>query len=677
TERRMTQRTDPAPFNYLTSWDYSANGWRTAIHRQNSGLTQSWTWTYLYNGLLSAATDPAGNQTTFEYDTLWRLISRTDAEAREYQFSYDLLSRISSIIDPMSNISEVRTYTDNGTLASLEDALTNVTAYGYDGFDRLSETTYPDSTTEQYSYNANNQVLTLITRKSDTITNTYDVLLRLSTRQPGSLPLQTFSFDLAGRLTKVHTPVSGTDPASGDFQYSFDGAGRLYLQTMPDGKTITYALDENGNRTKLTYPDGFYVNYNYDQLNRLTDISLTTFLPSVHFDYDELSRRIAITYDNLCVCTYAYELNNDMASLEHVFNDASSVKFGFDSNKVHQVIATTSTDPSYLWSPSGSSRTSYGTANSLNQYPSVNGAPFSYDNNGCLTGGLLTATFDVLNRMTQAVSGSTTNNYWFDPQNRQAQKTVNGTKTAYLNDGQQLLATYDGSGALVNRYIRGDGLNEVFMYIQSSTKTYLHYDRIGSVMAESDSSGSVSHKYTYGLFGDTASISNSSFGFTGQRYDSEIGHYNYRARYYSPAIGRFLQPDPIGYKAGMNQYSYVSNDPVNLTDPSGMMPWEKNQTWKIIPAEQAIDPINTGKYASNTGITASTILLGQDLPGHELTHYEDPWAPKPGILQQLKEAANALIKEVFWDPEGVAQMSEEDKKVLYDAAKDTATAPNN
>jgi RHS repeat-associated protein len=113
---------------------------------------------------------------------------------------------------------------------------------------------------------------------------------------------------------------------------------------------------------------------------------------------------------------------------------------------------------------------------------------------------------------------------------------------------------------------------------------YYHYDGLGSVVALSDANGVVVERYEYDVFGEptiydandqilTTSNYGNPYMFTSRRYEPETGLYYYRARYYNPYIGRFLQPDPTGYFAGLNLYTYVGNNSLNWVDPYGLTPW--------------------------------------------------------------------------------------------------------
>ena len=82
--------------------------------------------------------------------------------------------------------------------------------------------------------------------------------------------------------------------------------------------------------------------------------------------------------------------------------------------------------------------------------------------------------------------------------------------------------------------------------------------------------------------------------FTGRRYDEETGLYYYRARYYSPSIGRFLQTDPIGYRGGINLYAYVGNNSTSYVDPMGLC---KNGTYGFSPGIDSFgDPYGLFKW---------------------------------------------------------------------------------
>ncbi len=105
----------------------------------------------------------------------------------------------------------------------------------------------------------------------------------------------------------------------------------------------------------------------------------------------------------------------------------------------------------------------------------------------------------------------------------------------------------------------------------SEVLEFFHADKRGSVIAMGDAAGTrVEGPFVYGPYGSGAPVGGEPYKYTGRRLDAETGLYYYRARYYSPSLGRFLQTDPIGYGDDLNMYTYVGNDPTDRTDPTGM-----------------------------------------------------------------------------------------------------------
>ncbi len=166
--------------------------------------------------------------------------------------------------------------------------------------------------------------------------------------------------------------------------------------------------------------------------------------------------------------------------------------------------------------------------------------------------------------------------YTYDPSGRRIAKTFDGVLTnQYVYDGDNIIAEYDGSDNLVRKYIQGAWIDQPVSMIDvqhSSATYYYHYDALGNVVALSNNSGAKVETYEYSAFGEVAASDANNpnpFMFTGREYDKETGLYFYRARYYAPEIGRFLQTDPIGCDGGMNLYWYCMNNPWDLTDPYG------------------------------------------------------------------------------------------------------------
>jgi RHS repeat-associated protein len=113
---------------------------------------------------------------------------------------------------------------------------------------------------------------------------------------------------------------------------------------------------------------------------------------------------------------------------------------------------------------------------------------------------------------------------------------------------------------------------------------YVQADHQGSVIRVTDSAGAVVNSYTYDAYGQRLTATDGveiAYGYTGREYDAESGLMYYRARVYDPAMGRFLQTDPLGFAAGdLNLYGYVGSNPVNAIDPTGLtiLPFPKTPT---------------------------------------------------------------------------------------------------
>jgi RHS repeat-associated protein len=193
---------------------------------------------------------------------------------------------------------------------------------------------------------------------------------------------------------------------------------------------------------------------------------------------------------------------------------------------------------------------------------------------------------DSENHMIQMVKGATTITMKYDAFGNRVSKTVNGVTTQYLVDDlnptgySQVLDELTGpigSGVVQRTYTYGLQRISQDQYISNAwLLSYYQYDGGGSVRQLTNSTGQVTDSYEYDAFGNSFTkqgTTPNNYLYRGEQYDSDLGLYYLRARYYNPTTGRFMSRDPLSGQAkdpaSLHKYLYANGDPVNGIDPSG------------------------------------------------------------------------------------------------------------
>ncbi len=394
--------------------------------------------------------------------------------------------------------------------------------------------------------------------------------------------------------------------------------------------TLTYTYDKNGNRDLLTDNLGGSVDYTFDNLNRLDTIM--NFGLTFDFDYDALSRRKKTTLPNGTVTDYAYDVASQLTSLTHSLAAVPFTQFdytqydGVGNKEVVSVqrtgvsvqsplnyvyddlyrldtatkVVPTGTNEDYGYDPVGNRLTKTGQItpsvfDAANRLLDDQTYTYIYDDNGNLTSktNLTTSqvtsySYDAENQLISVQSPVASAQYKYDGLGRRIEKAINSSPfTRYIYDNEDILLEYNGSNVLQARYTHGAGIDEPLMMerdlnanaiFEPTERFFYHTDGLGSITDLTNSTGTIAQSYVYDSFGQIITVTSgleNPYTYTGRELDNESGLYFYRRRYYDPMVGRFLQEDPIGFLGGVNKYAYTLNNPINFTDPSGLITEEQ------------------------------------------------------------------------------------------------------
>ncbi|MCL4760273.1 MAG: hypothetical protein KJ018_00530, partial [Burkholderiales bacterium] len=558
--RRVTRTTESDGTFRTQTWD--ALGRRTGVTNEEGQVT---TFAYDALGRLTAVSGLAGDA-TYAYDEAGNRVQQTDALGRVTRYRFDAVNRVVERTHPGGE-TERFAWDAVGNLVAATDGLGRVTALAYDAMNRVVGKTLPGGATVTYAYHPDGQ-RAAVTDARGTTSYAYDAAGRLRSVTHPTGDVVTYAHDANGNVTSIATPAAVVG-------YAYDALDRLVQVTGPEG-TTSLAYDLVGNRLRRSAANGITTNAVFDARNRPTLLEHLApggaRLLSYAMAYSPAGRRTAVTEADGSTEAYAYDARGRLASETRTGSHAYSATHTYDAvgNRTQSV---RSGIPVAFVYDANDRLTSDGTST------------YTWDANGNLatrsqSGSVTTYGFDTEHRLVTVAGAGVSRQFEYDADGHRVRSTAPSGTTRFLVDAMnptglaQVLEERDGNGSLLARYSYGDAL---IAQSRGATTSMLLQDALGSARALADAAGTITDRYTFDAFGTTVATSGVTLNphlYRGERLDADTGLYHLRARYYSPAQGRFLSRDPLAGPlddpTALHRYLYARGDPMNFADPTGM-----------------------------------------------------------------------------------------------------------
>lgn len=512
--------------------------------------------------------------------------------------------------------------------ATCTDARNLTATYSYDALNRVTSVSYPDQTIS-YTYDTGSNQNGRLTQMTDNSGST------------------SWSYDIQGRVLSKQQSMGVTKSVG----YAYDLSGRLQTITLPSGNTITYGYTD-GKVTSLTLNGSTAL---------LSDVLYEPFGPTRGWTWGngtflvrEYSDDGLITsVDSSGLKTYSYDDAFRITNIIDADNASLNQSYGYDL--LDRLTSATGPSLGQGWTydangnrltQTGSAASTFMIAGTSNRLSSVTGAltrTYSYDDAGNTTSdGAATFVYNNAGRMISATRSGATTTYAYNALGQRVRKTQSGSSRYFVYDeAGHLLGEYDNAGALIQETVwfgdtpvatlRPNGASIDVFYVHSD-----HLNTPRKITRPSDNV--VVWRWDGDPFGTTAASEdpdgdaiavNYGLRFPGQYFDAEAGlSYNYY-RDYDPAIGRYVQSDPIGSTGGLNTYGYAYPNPLAVIDPLGLEGWYCRRPLGKPPGSKG-PPILNHQYLCVTRADGTIECGSQTTDGNHVSSPGRPTRPDEG-----------------------------------------------
>lgn len=557
--------------------------------------------------IMEASVNDAGNwiSTFYSYDIKGNLLAVTDGTGSKTTFFYDFLGRRLLTSNPVTGKS-VFVFDAGGNQVEKRDESGARVQFEFDKLDRLFRTTLPETgaLSAAFTYDDAGQAMppegdgnskgkiVRIEHGAGSEVLAYDGLGRVKHRElyPNGLAGQKFEFDYTYRATGQIESITYPKPtaAAGRLivRYSYDQRGRL--SAIPGFvKKISYTAA--GLRESIAYANGVTTTYVYDNLSlKLVQLRTVdgggTVLQQLDYQYDRVGNLLEVdSPDPKLAASYVYD--NLYRLVEAGTVSGSQWTYHYDS-------------AGNLTNKSDVGAYSYDAAGRLT---AAGPHGFTYTNTGQTeTGPWGTASYDAIGRLAAVARGAEQMACTYNHEGSRVRMHITGGAEEFDQWTLDELLTIQNGTAI--GYIMDGSVRVAQLALAAGTASFLHGDHLGSTALVTGMDGAILQRVHYDPFGAVltntieAGAEGTTYLYTGANYDQWSELLYCQSRYYDPRIGRFLTPDtmvPELYNPqAWNRFSYVQNNPLRYTDPSGHF-WEEigqwfEDNWKQIVAAVAV-----------------------------------------------------------------------------------------